>query len=82
MKPKPAMVINGESWWNFCFEYDFGGATFAFDITARSADEAHERLKKIALARYVGQADGNPVSLLRGGFMIPLVCWWRNRRWK
>lgn len=54
-EPKPAMVIDGEPWWRFHFEYDFDGKTYAFDVLARSEREAHERMRKIALARYMGQ---------------------------
>ena len=77
-EPKPATIINGEPWWNWLYEYEFEGATYSFSVMARSQIEAHARMKKIALARYVGQADGNPVSLSRGGWLVPFVVWWRN----
>lgn len=75
---KPAMTINGEPWWHYHFEYDFDGATYAFDVPARSEAEAHARMKKIALARYLGQADGGPIPLSRGGWLVPIIAWWRN----
>lgn len=75
---KPAMVINGEPWWRFHFEYDFEGKTYAFDVPARSEAEAYARMKKIALARYVGQGDGQPIPFWRGGFLAPLIVWLRN----
>lgn len=78
MECKPAMVIDGEPWWPFHFEYDFDGKTYAFDVPARSEREAHDRMKKIALARYMGQGDGGPIPLSRGGFLVPLRVWWRN----
>lgn len=75
---KPAMVIDGEPWWHFHFSYTFEGKEYAFDIPARSAAEAKARLSKIALARYDGQGDGGPIHVGRGGFLVPLICWWRN----
>jgi hypothetical protein len=77
-QPKPAMTINGEPWWHFHYEYDFEGKTYGFDVVARSADEADRRMKKIALARYLGQGHGGPISVWRGGFLAPLICWWKN----
>ena len=79
-KPKPAMWIDGEPWWRFHFSYDFDGKSYGFHVPARSADEAHERMKKIALARYDGQDCGGPIPLLLGGFLVPLIVWWRNRK--
>ena len=75
--PRPAMIIKGEPWWNWLFEYDFDGASYSFSVCARSEREAHERMKKIALARYVGQADGNPIPIYRA-WHVPLLVWWRN----
>jgi hypothetical protein len=75
---KPAMVINGEPWWRYSYEYDFDGGTYAFDVVAKSEIEAHARMKKIALARFVGQMSGNPIPVSRGGFLVPIICWWRN----
>jgi hypothetical protein len=77
---KPVCTINGEPWWDFLYEYEFDGATYGFNVCARSADEAHARMKKIALARYLGQSDGGPVPLHRGGLLVPLIVWWRNWR--
>lgn len=61
-EPKPAAVIDGEPWWNWMFEYDWEGVTYTFHICARSEGEARERLKRMPLARYVGQGDGAPIS--------------------
>jgi len=72
------MIINGEPWWHYHFEYDFDGSTYSFDVPARSELEAHARMKKIALARYMGQGHGGPIPLHRGGFVVPLVVWWKN----
>lgn len=77
-KPKPFAIIDGEPWWRFAFSYTFEGKEYAFDIPARSTDEAHARLKKIALARYDGVGDGDAIPLSKGGFFAPFICWWRN----
>lgn len=74
------MVVNGEPFWNFHFEYDFDGSTYAFCVPARSEVEAHARMKKIALSRYKGQGDGAPTPLRAGGFFVPLIVWFRNWR--
>lgn len=78
MQPKPKLFIDGEPWWDFHFSYDFDGKQYAFTVCARSADEAHARMKKIALARYDGQGHGGPIAVWRGGFLVPIICWWRN----
>jgi hypothetical protein len=77
---KPSCVIDGEPWWNFCFEYDWEGKTYGFDICARSQEEAEARLMRLPLARYVGQMDGKPIPITHGGFLVPLIVWWRNWR--
>jgi len=76
--PKPACVVDGEPWWNFLYEYDWEGKTYCFEICARSQSEADARLKRLPLARYKGQADGNPIPMSRGGWLVPLIVWWRN----
>lgn len=78
-EPKPACVINGEPWWDFLYEYEMDGATFRFPVCARSKVDADERLRRMSFARHVGQADGVPKRLVSGGFLSPLVVWWRNR---
>lgn len=75
---QPKCIINGEPWWDFSYEYDFEGKTYGFEVCARSAAEADARMKKIALARYMGQVDGKPIPVWRGGFFVPVIVWWRN----
>ena len=83
MECKPCHVdADGTKWWRFLFEYDWEGKTYGFDIPARSEEEALDRLKRLPLARFLGQGDGNPVPISKGGFMIPLVVWWRNWLWR
>jgi hypothetical protein len=79
-QPKPAMFIKGEPWWKFTFTYRFEGKEYAFDIPARSAEEAKARLGQISLARFEGQVDGDEIPFSSGGFLVPLICWWRNLR--
>lgn len=77
-EPKPACVIDGDQWWNFLYEYNWEGASYTFSICARSREEADARLKRLPLARYVGQADGNPIPAWRG-WTVPFVVWLRNK---
>jgi len=59
---KPAYVdAAGREWWHFLYEYDWDGSTWCFAICALSKEEADARLKRLPLARYVGQRDGNPI---------------------
>lgn len=83
MEPKPRCIIDGEPWWGFLYEYDWEGKTYGFDIVARSEEEAHARLKRLPLARFLGKQDGGeiPVRLppwLGGALMIRLTVWYRN----
>lgn len=78
MTPKPVCYVDGEPWWDFDYEYDMDGKTFGFRVRAQSYDDADARLRKIALARCMGQCDGGPIPLHRGGFLVPLIVWWRN----
>jgi hypothetical protein len=80
---KPACIINGESWWHYLYEYDWEGSTYGFSIAARSEEEAHARLKRLPLARYLGQGDGGQIPVLLppwlgGALMMRLTVWYRN----
>jgi hypothetical protein len=76
---KPACVIDGEPWWNYLYEYDWEGNTYTLPICARSREEADARLKRLPLARYDGQADGQPIPVnLTTGVYVRLLVWWRN----
>lgn len=79
--PNPVQIDpDGTKWWRWLYEYDWEGDRFCFDIVARSQDEADARLKRLPLARFVGQGDGAPIPFIGGGFFVPLVVWWRNLR--
>lgn len=77
-QPKPAAIIDGTPWWDYIYKYDMDGVTYTFNVRATSEADAVARMRKIALARYVGLMDGQPVLLSRGGFLAPLIVWWRN----
>lgn len=80
-EPKPIMIDrDGVKWWNFLYSYEWEGATYSFSIAARSKEEADARRGRLPLARYDGQQDGAPIPFARGGFLTPLVSWWRNLR--
>lgn len=78
IEPKPYCVVDGKPHWNFLYEYDFDGDTYTFFVVATSRAEADARMKKIALARYVGQADGRPQSGPCVPIHAPLLVAWRN----
>ncbi len=79
-EPKPVQTdADGTKWWRWVYEYDWDGSKFAFDIVARTREEADARIRRLPLARYVGQADGDPVpAKSRGALIVPLIVWWRN----
>lgn len=80
-EPKPIMIdADGVPWWNWLYSYEWEGATYSFSICARSREEADARLKRLPLARYDGQQDGSPIPFVAGGFLVPLIVWWRNLR--
>jgi|JI10StandDraft_1071094.scaffolds.fasta_scaffold1825128_2 hypothetical protein len=79
MQPAPVHIdADGTKWFDWLYEYDWNGDTFSFSICAPTREDADERLKRLPMARYVGQSDGGPVSLVGGGWLVPLIVWWRN----
>jgi|GEM_PF-7091089 len=79
-QPKPIRTdADGTNWWAFLYVYEWDGATYCFDIVAKSKEEADARLKRLPLARYIGQGCGGPIPLRRG-WHVPLLVWWRNWR--
>lgn len=49
------MVSYHESYQRYLFEYRFEDSEWGIQITAKSADEARERLKAISWAQYKGE---------------------------
>jgi hypothetical protein len=75
------MFVDGEPWWHFLYSYDWEGKTYVFAICARSSEEANARLKRLPLARFDGQADGNPIPANAAtGIYVRALIWWRNWR--
>lgn len=65
----------------FLFTYRFNDAEWGISIFARDAAEAKEKIKAIALARYDGELFAKiPAGIPGSGWMIRLVCWWKNRK--
>ena len=82
-EPKPVQIdADGTKWWRFLYEYDWDGVKYGFDVCARSREEADERLKRLPLARYSGQGDGEPIPFGVRRLLVPLIVWWRNLRIK
>jgi hypothetical protein len=82
---KPVCVIEGVPWYDFGFEYHWEGQRYAFDICARSEEEAKARLKRLPLARFLGPMERVkvPVNALTRPLLpywLTAVCWWRNRK--
>lgn len=79
-EPTPIMIEpDGTKWWFFMYSYDWEGKTYAFDICARSKEEADARLKRLPLARFDGQGDGGRIKVnLLTRFAVPFAVWWRN----
>ena len=79
-EPTPVMVEpDGTKWWSFLYSYDWEGKSYAFDICARSREEADARLKRLPLARYDGQGHGGPIKVNPvTRVTVPLIVWWRN----
>ena len=66
----------------FLFNYRFGGNEWGVTIFASSPDEAKEKIKAVAWARYEGELGMRiPVALGAFGILPSFICWLRNRRW-
>ncbi len=64
----------------YLFTYRFGGSEWGISIFAASAAEAKEKIKAVSLARYDGELFAKiPASVPGSGWLIRLVCWWKNR---
>jgi hypothetical protein len=74
----------GDNWPVWLFEYDYDGATYGFSIPARTADEARDRIKKLALyGRYCGELKATiavpSVAAVPASWIARAWCWWKNR---
>jgi hypothetical protein len=69
----------GRPWHAYLYEYDWDGSTWGFDIVAPSKEEADARLKRLPLARYVGQRDGEPIPAnFASSVYVWAITWLRN----
>jgi hypothetical protein len=78
------MSVCDNQWPTWLFEYDYEGKTWCFHLPARTAQEAQDRVKRLALyGRFCGELYATipvpevaaaPMSLL-----ARLFCWWKNR---
>lgn len=67
-----------ERWPKWSVSYNFECAEYEMQVVARDADEARRRLSAAAT---LGSVDGEimaEIPAVRGGFLVPLVCWFRN----
>ena len=58
------------------FEYYHDGSWYCFEIRARSAEEARERVNKLPLSKYLGEIQGSVPG--RMGWFARLKCRWKN----
>jgi hypothetical protein len=77
--PKPVMIDqDGTKWWNWLYEYDWDGETYVFSICAPTLEDANARLKRLPLARVLGQQHGCGIPFAYGGFLVPAIAAVRN----
>lgn len=66
----------------FLFNYRFGGHEWGITIYADSPDEAKEKIRAVALARYEGEMYMRiPASVSLFGLLPRVITWLRRRQW-
>jgi hypothetical protein len=68
--------MSDDGFQRYLFEYNFDGATWGFDIMARSPEEAKERIKALTWAKYQGEVKLK-LSVPAGNFLLR---WFRRIR--
>lgn len=73
-----------ETWPVWLFDYDYQGETYGFEIPARTAAEAQDRVQRLAMyGRLQGELQAKipasdntatPVS-----WFVRAWCWWKNK---
>ena len=63
-----------KGWQYYLFSYQFEGREYSFDIPARSADEARERLNRMFYATYDGELYAR-IPVPAGGLLLRLWTW-------
>lgn len=65
----------------FLFTYRFRGAEWGFTIFADNPEEAREKIKAVALARYDGEIGMKiPAGVPGASWLARFICWRRNLR--
>lgn len=66
----------------FLFNYRFNGHEWGITIYADSPDEAKEKIKAVALARYEGEMSMRiPAGVSLFGLLPRMITWLRQRQW-
>lgn len=72
------MIINGEFWDTFLFDYVFEGKPYDFTIVARSEEEAKQRLHAMQYAELIGHNVETIPCRFGTGLYVRFITWWRN----
>jgi hypothetical protein len=72
--PSPSV---GHGYNRYLFEYRFDGAEWGIEITAKSPDEARDRLQALNWARYKGQIAAR-IAVPRTRLLERIVSYFRN----
>lgn len=70
--------MSAKQWPTWSVSYNIDGGRWSIFIVAVDKEDAMRRLKQAATW---GEIDGEihaAVRAKRGGFLIPLACWWQN----
>lgn len=72
----------GEANREFLFTYRFDSKEWGTSVFADSPEEAREKIKAVALARYDGELMTRIPAYASGFGIVPrIIVWLRNRRW-
>jgi hypothetical protein len=63
-----------EKWQRYLFSYRFDGDEYSFDIPARNAAEAKQRLSAMGMARYDGEIMAT-IKVPGGNWLSRLLGW-------
>jgi hypothetical protein len=72
-----AFTVDKSCYGRYLFEYRYDGSEWAMEITARSPDEARERLGALTWARYRGEIAAK-IPVPGAGFLGGIAAVWRN----
>lgn len=63
----------------FLFSYNYEGAQYSLEIPANDAEEAKQRLSRMAFAKYDGELKHKIPTAPGAGVSVRLITWLRNR---